>query len=214
MRNGTDPLEQFVAHARSRGMDHQTIRMLLLSAGWRDKDVLEAVSAEGLGMPVPAAPDRGGAREAFFHLLTFASLYVLLVSLTVLFFRYVDYAFPDPAFEAVSIDYYRSTIRWSLAAVMVTYPLYLGLCRFLVREISDRPEKLWSGVRRWLTYLTLLFASVAMLTDFITLVFYFLDGELSVRFVLKVLVVLILAGLTFAYYFLSLRAPRRVPQLA
>ena len=31
-------LESFIAHARSKGMDHQTIRMLLLSSGWKEKD--------------------------------------------------------------------------------------------------------------------------------------------------------------------------------
>jgi hypothetical protein len=48
---------------------------------------------------------------------------------------------------------------------------------------------------------------MAMLGDVITLVFSLLEGELSIRFLLKVLVVLISAGLTFTYYFVSLRLP-------
>jgi len=44
-----------------------------------------------------------------------------------------------------------------------------------------------------------------MMADVITLVFSLLEGELSLRFILKFLTVFVLAGLTFVYYFLSLK---------
>ncbi len=207
-------ISRFIEHARSKGMDPATIRMLLLSAGWKDKDIARALTEETLDMPIPLPTDTGGAREAFFHLLTFASLYTSLISLIILFFTYINRLFPDLATETYTgvDDGQLSSIRWSLAAVIVSYPLFFFLSRFLLGEMRQHPDKAWSGIRRWLTYLTLFIAALALMGDFITLVFTFLQGELSVRFILKVLIVFAFAGLTFVYYFLSLRtSPSRKP---
>lgn len=202
-------LHDFIAHARKKGMDHQTIRMLLLSYGWKEKDITQALTKETLDMDVPMPPDMGGAREAFFHLLTFASFFTTVISLLVLYFKYINILFPD---LASSDRYYQSSfdlsgVRWSIAAIIVAFPLFLWLSRFLLKEMRAHPERSWSGIRRWLTYVTLFVAATAIMGDVITLVFQLLGGGLSVRFILKVLTVLIVAGLSFSYYFLSLRMP-------
>lgn len=203
-------LNDFIEHARKKGMDHGTIRMLLLSAGWKEKDVAQALSAQTLDMPVPPPPDVGGAREAFFHLLTFACLYTGITSLIVLLFTYVNRLLPDAAVDGVfAPDADLSSIRWWMAALIVTSPLFLWLSRSLLRDIDRHPDRALSGVRRWLTYLTLFAAAMTMVGDAIALVFNVLDGELSLRFLLKVLIVLALAGLTFVYYFVSLRGAAR-----
>lgn len=210
----TTQLTDFIAHARKKGMDHQTIRMLLLSAGWKEKDIAAALTEQALDMPVPMPSDTGGAREAFFHLLTFASLYASVIAVVVLFFTYINRLFPDPALGDM---YYQNSfdlsgIRWSLAAVIVSFPLFLWCSRFLQKEMRMHPERAWSGIRRWLTYLTLFVAAMALLGDGITLVFRLLEGELTIRFLLKVLIVLLIAGMTFAYYFLSLKTPITDPK--
>lgn len=199
-------INSFVAHAREKGMDHATIRMLLLSSGWKEKDIAEALTAESLDMPVPVPPDRGGAREAFLHLVAFASLYTTVISLVILFFMYINRLFPDLALERYPQDVYQNSgIRWSLAAIIVTYPLFMLISRKLLMEMKDTPEKAYSLVRRWLTYLTLFVAAMALAGDIITLIFRLLEGELSVRFLLKVAIVFVLSGMVFSYYFLTLR---------
>jgi uncharacterized membrane protein YraQ (UPF0718 family) len=62
-----------------------------------------------------------------------------------------------------------------------------------------------SPVRRWLTYLTLFLASTALVCDTITLVYHLLGGEITLRFLLKVLVVAAIAGAIFGYYLSDLR---------
>jgi hypothetical protein len=200
-------LSAFIEHAREKGMDHATIRMLLLSAGWKERDVIEALAKTSLELTIPAPPDRGGAREAFFHLLTFAAFYASVIAVVLLLFRYINRLFPDPAMLERSETWELSAIRWSLAFVIVSFPSFLWLSRVLLREMRMHPERSWSGTRRWLTYLTLFLASIALGGDVITLVFRLLEGELTARFVLKVLVVLVIAGLAFVYYFFSLRMP-------
>lgn len=204
MENSLTP---FIEHARKKGMDHATIRLLLLSAGWKEKDIAEGLAAEGLDIAVPVPADRGGAREAFLHLLAFSSLYVTVIGLIVLFFTYINRMFPDAAVEYYSYDdSMRSTIRWSMAAIIVTYPLFVWMSKILLAEMRKHRERAWSGIRRWLTYLTLFVTALALIGDGVTLLFRLLDGELSVRFLAKVLVVGILTGMTFTYYFLALRS--------
>ena len=62
-----EEVRDFITHARKKGMDHATIRVLLLSAGWKEREIAEALSAEGLDKPIPLPPDSGGARDAFFQ---------------------------------------------------------------------------------------------------------------------------------------------------
>jgi hypothetical protein len=63
-----------------------------------------------------------------------------------------------------------------------------------------------------LTYLTLSVASGILIGDFITLVYYLLSGELTIRFILKVLTVAAIAGGAFAYHLpLTLHADTKGP---
>jgi hypothetical protein len=190
--------------------------MLLLSAGWKEKQIAAAMSEQGLDMPVPRPPDTGGAREAFLHLLAFAAFYASVVAVIVLFFQYIDELLPDPALptwrggEAWRLQ----AIRWWMASLIVAFPASLWLSGFLLRELRAQPEKAWSPLRRWLTYLTLFAAAITGGVDGITLVFKLLEGELSLRFILKVTAVLFVAGSAFTYCTLSLRWPVGDPRAA
>ncbi len=207
-------LKEFIAHARSKGMDHQTIRMLLLSSGWKEKDIVEGLTEATLDMPVPAPEDRGGAREAFFHLLAFVTLYASVVSVLVLVFEYLNRVFPDAAFDSTYYNDNSSMIRWFLAMLIVSFPLFAWMSRVITVDIAKNPERAWSPVRRWLTYLTLFVTAGVLVGDGITLLFYLLEGEISVRFMLKVLVVLGVAGGIFGYYFMALKLAPTDPHSA
>jgi hypothetical protein len=203
-----DSLAAFIEHARSRGMDHATIRMLLLSAGWKEKEIARALSAQALDLPVPTPPDVGGAREAFLHLVAFASLYAAVIAALSLTFSYINLLIPDPAVTAFASDrrdLVRASIRWALSSLLVSVPVFLWLSTLLVREMRATPDRARSPVRRWLTYLTLFLASLALAGDVTVLVSGLLEGELSLRFLLKALAVAVVAGGGFAYYFQSLR---------
>lgn len=201
----TPSLKHFIAHARSKGMDHQTIRMLLLSSGWKEKDIVEALTEATLDMPVPAPEDRGGAREAFFHLLAFVTLYASVFSVLALAFDYLNRLLPDAAFD--NSYYYDdgSSVRWFMATLIVSFPVFTWMSRIIRREMTKSPERAWSPVRRWLTYLTLFVTAGVLVGDGITLLFYVLQGEITARFLFKVIAVLAVAGMVFSYYFAALK---------
>ena len=79
----------------------------------------------------------------------------------------------------------------------------------VVEEIKRNPLKRLSPVRRWLTYMTLFLSSATLLGDTTTLIYNLLGGDLTIRFVLKVVVVAAIAGTAFAYYLLDLRTEER-----
>jgi hypothetical protein len=64
-------------------------------------------------------------------------------------------------------------------------------------------------VRKWLTYITLYIATGIIIGDLITLLTYVLNGDLTLRFVLKVLAVLLIAGSIFGYYLWDLRTEEK-----
>src|SRR5579864_2664928 len=88
----------------------------------------------------------------------------------------------------------------SLACVIVAFPIYLLVMRYIVRELEIHPEKLESAVRKWLTYIALLIAACVVVGDLITFLTFFLRGELTGRFAAKVAAALVIAGGIFWYY--------------
>lgn len=142
-------------------------------------------------------------RDFFLHLGILITLYISAISLANLLFRAIDVAFPNT--EVYS--YGRViTISWPVAALIVIFPLYLVLTWLLQRDYVAMPEKRGLGIHRWLIYVTLFVAAAAMLIDLVVLLYHFLEGlEITVGFLLKVLSVLVVAGLVFGYYIMDLR---------
>jgi hypothetical protein len=203
-----DNLLPFIEHARRKGMDPGAIFLLLRSAGWKDQEIAAAIADRELAMPIPERAGVGSARDAFFHLLAFTALYAWAISLIYLLFTYVEFAFPDPATRAstYAIEAALASVRVALATLIVAYPLFVWTWWILLREIRKFPEKAKSGLRRWLTSLSLFIAAVTILGNTITVVYYLVEGDLTVRFLLKVGVLFLTTGAIFIYLALTLRS--------
>ncbi len=225
MNNLDEALIRFVAHARDKGMDHATIRQLLLSAGWKEKDIAEVFCTRDLELPIPvptgfdADRARGGrragslwprrARDGFLHLLTFGALFTWVTSLILLFFTYIDLGFPDPAWRTShysALAEVRSIIRVQVAVVIVSFPVFLVLWHFLLRDVRRNPEKARGGIRRSLAYLSLFVGAITLAGDAITLIYYLLEGQLTVRLLLKTAVLFLIAGSLVLYLAFTLRS--------
>lgn len=220
-----EKLIQFVDHAIKQGMDHATIRQLLLSAGWKDKDIADVFCTRDLELPIPEPPRVGlaparsqrrpgvqrKARDAFLHLLTFGSLYIWSTSVILLLLAYVDFAFPDPAWRTSysQLQGILSIMRFQLAIVIVAFPIYLIMWNFLLREVRRHPETGKGVLRRWLGNLSLFIGAITLSGDVMTLIYFLLEGQLTVRFVLKAAVLFVIAGGLVGYLALTLRSEAR-----
>ena len=146
-------------------------------------------------------------KDFFLHLLSIVALYVGAISFLVIIFQYVNLAFPDlleQGYYFNSDGAYRA-IRWAIASLIVIFPVYVFTTRFLNGEYAKEPEKRELRVRKWLLYFTLFVAALTIIGDLVRLIFNFLEGEITVRFLLKVLAVLFVAGSVFYYYLQDLR---------
>jgi hypothetical protein len=207
-----EELLRFVREALSSGTPRQEIAAILQRAGWPEPQVRAALAAYAdlpFAMPVPRPRPYMSAREAFLYLVLFSTLYASAYHFGSLVFDLIDITFPDPAFDQWSYQRSDYSVRWSVSALIVAFPVFLYLSRVTGRQVARNPQARESRVRRWLTYLTLFVSASVLICDVMVLVYNALGGDLTSRFVLKVLTVAIIGGLVFGYYLRDLRTDER-----
>lgn len=210
MASGTTDLERFVRDALLHGAPRSTIQISMLDAGWtpeQTKTALESFVDSDFPIPVPKPRPYLSAREAFLYLVLFSALYLTAFHLGSLVFDLINRAFPDAA--ARGALWSGDSMRFSASALLVGFPLLVFMSWFINRGLARDPVKRLSAVRRWLTYLTLFIAVGILSGDLISLVYNLLGGELTVRFMLKVATVAVIAGAIFGYYLTDLRREER-----
>jgi hypothetical protein len=142
-------------------------------------------------------------KDFFLWLAAMVTLYVSAVSLILLAHQYIDIYFPNQLLTYG--DPYSGAIRFAIASLLVMYPLFVWIMWVLHKDIRLNPEKKEIWVRRWLVFLTLFIAGLAMAIDVISVVYVYLQGDLAVRFVLKALTILLVLGAGFWYYLEELK---------
>jgi len=154
-------------------------------------------------------------RDVFLYLLMIVVLGTAAANLGTILFQFINLYIPG----AAGYNYLgsaQSAIRWSVSSLVVVFPVLVWLIRFLNRDMAAHPEKRDLKIRKWLLYLTLFVAGLTVIGDLVTLVYTFMQGDLTMRFVLKVAVVFWLSGSIFYYFIHDLhdtaRTGRRIVQ--
>ena len=137
-------------------------------------------------------------KDFFLHLGATIALYVTAIALMNLAFTIIDKVLPD----ALSMYWNSSSIVWPISILIVLTPLLYTLEWLIAHDIEKMQEKREIWIRRWRIYLTLFLTGATIAGDFIVLINTYLNGEISARFVYKVLIVLIVSAVIFAYYIL------------
>lgn len=145
---------------------------------------------------------KSSPRDVLMHLLLIGLLYVATFNFIRLVFTFIETAFPDPL-----NTYYdpRGAMRWPLAILLILFPVFLWISRFLIRDLAAHPEKTDLKIRRWLLYITLFLTAALIIGDLVALVFNFLNGDLTPQFILKIVTVLVVAVAIFYHYLYELR---------
>ena len=146
-----------------------------------------------------------GAKDFFLWAGAMLFLYASIVAFITLLFSYINYVFPD-ALNYYSQNPYDSGMSYQMAMLIVLVPLFLIIMRLIRRDIEQDESRAELWVRRWALYLTLFVAGVTVAGDLITLLYYFLSGQdITVRFLLKVLVVLLVASAGFMHFLADIK---------
>ena len=154
--------------------------------------------------------NKTGPKDVFGQLLAIIGLYTSVIAFGALIFALINIYFPD----VLSYDYgfsAKSSLRWPLAILVIVFPLFVWWNSYLQKDLEENPEKKELRSRRWLLHFALFSAAVVIIGDLISLVYRFLNGDLTVIFVLKVLAVFLIAASVFVYYLWNIR--KKVPAM-
>jgi len=201
----------FVQQSLSRGVSRQEIAGALREGGWAEKEICAALDAfveSDLPLPVPRKRVSSSPKDAFLFLMLFSTLYTAAFALGSMMFDVINLYLPQPGERAYPTI---MSLRYGLASAVVSFPIFVFMSTLIARETARNPGQRISPIRRWLTYLTLFIASISIVADLTALILRFLEGDITLRFGLKVAVVGILAGGAFWYYLRDLRRDEVAP---
>jgi len=138
------------------------------------------------------------AKDFFLNLGVIVTLYATVMSLISLLFTTIDSAFP----KIVSVyQYVNPSISMPIAILVIAFPILVLLSWILEKGFRVEPEKRKVAIRKWLSYLTLFVAGGVLAGDLIAVLYLFIDGQnLTTGFLLKALVVLLVAAFVFMHY--------------
>lgn len=143
-------------------------------------------------------PQGNKAKDFFLNLGATISLYTVVISLINLLFTVINTAYPQ-----INSYYYSPSISWPVATLIIFTPILIVLMWLLGKQYANEPA---SAIHRWLTYITLFLAGLAVAGDLVTVIYFFINGdELTTGFLLKALVLFIISGAIFGYYLTDVR---------
>ena len=197
----TPELMRFIKDALNAGQSRDTIRASLAAADWTALEIDAALSSwhhsETSGA-VPRPQRSTSAWDALFYAMLFAAFGLMIGHAMHLMLGVITFLLPE---LGDSYSHYRMNgLRWSMAAVMVFTPAFLWLHWKDALASRINPVLRFGTIRRWLTAIALLAAALTLACDGIYVIYAFLTGDLTLRFIVKAAAVALMAG-TVLFYF-------------
>ncbi|PUB08449.1 DUF5671 domain-containing protein [Yoonia sediminilitoris] len=198
-----DPVGQFVHDALVADRSREEIRAALEQAGWFRDEIEDAIGQYAtidFKPPIPVPRPQPTARDVFIYAVLFTALTYTAIYLITLVHAILDLRMPDPA-DAPYIEF-RATerMRWAIATLLVAAPVYLWMSRYVHQRVEKNARARRSPVRKYLTYIALFVSSMTFLGDATYLIYEFLQGTATLRFVLKAATVGIVTLGIFVFY--------------
>jgi hypothetical protein len=91
-------------------------------------------------------------------------------------------------------------MRFAVASLIIVFPVYILVSWYLNRNYLKNPDIRDMKLRKWLIYFTLFIAALVIIGDLVSVILNFLNGETTLRFILKAFSVVFVAGGIFGYY--------------
>ncbi len=145
------------------------------------------------------------AKHFVLQLGSLVSLYLSLGFLLTLLFGIINIMFPDATNDYWMIESAHSNVRLGIAMVIVFFPTYLVLTRIVNNMRRNEKNGAYLSLTKWLVYLSLLVGGGVLLGDLVAILMYFLEGEITQRFILKAFAVFVVIGAATHYYILDAR---------
>ena len=139
------------------------------------------------------------ARNFALQLGSLIALYVSLGAVIAVVFGVINILHPDPLNSYWEYESAQQGIKFGIAMLVVFFPTYILLTRY-VNQIRRKETGTYLTLTKWLVYLSLLVGGGILLGDFVAVILTYLNGEVTVRFILKALTLSVVIGGAFYYY--------------
>ncbi|MBU2962592.1 hypothetical protein KO516_17525 [Citreicella sp. C3M06] len=196
-----DRLAAYIGRAMAQGVSKQALRSQLQAEGWTARETDAALAgwsdSTGPAGAIPRPVRSAAARDALFYALLFVAFGMVAGHVIALLFAQIDSHLADPASRSGGSS---GGARWSMAALIVFAPTFWLLDRADRRSLDADPARRHGTVRRWLSSLALLIAAITLLSDALWLIYTFLEGMVTSRFLGKSLAVAAMAALVLGYF--------------
>ncbi|MFP4515045.1 MAG: DUF5671 domain-containing protein [Parcubacteria group bacterium] len=141
------------------------------------------------------------AQFVFYYLLSLISLGAMALGLGIIIFEVLDKVFVDVGNSYFSMQ----SLKTAFSTLLISTPIYYICSHLLSKSIKKEELSLDSSLRKWLIYLILLVTSIVMLVWLVSILNSFLNGEMTIKFILKALTALVISAMIFSYYLYNIR---------
>ncbi|MFH0776409.1 MAG: DUF5671 domain-containing protein [Patescibacteria group bacterium] len=144
------------------------------------------------------------AKHAFFYLVAFFALGFAATAIGQVIFQLINRAIVETT-PSYSGDYTQDVLRFAVSSLIIAGPIYYLATRKINSELGKKALDPDSAIRKWLTYVAIFIAAAIAIGDLIFSLNSFLGGELTLKFALKAVTILAIAGGFGSYYLLDLK---------
>jgi len=142
-------------------------------------------------------------RFFFLSLGVLVTLITSVVAFLNLIFQTLEKKFPDvlnASYEYGYSSWNYEGIRSAIATLIIVFPVFLVLSYFWRKASKANLGHIDEIIRKWMVYLILFIAGIVAIVDLVVLVKYFVSGEITLRFILKVVATLVVAKMVGVFY--------------
>jgi hypothetical protein len=152
--------------------------------------------------------EKSRLRPLFFFLSlgVLVSLITSIVSFLNLVFETLNKKFPDVLNASYSYGYNSydyANLRSSLATLIIVFPIFVVLIYFWNKITKMQLSNIENIIKKWMIYFIIFLSSIVIIVDLVVLVRYFVSGEITNRFIYKVLTTLVTALIVGKYFYIS-----------
>jgi len=148
--------------------------------------------------------EQQNAKFAFFYLLSLVALVFTSLSTGMIIFQIINKTVIDDLSLAPG-GFSQDALRFAISSIIIAAPIYFIMMRFINKSLLSAQLGKESGIRKWLTYFILLISAIVMISWFIATVGSFLNGEFTVKFILKALTSILISALIFSFYLYDIK---------
>lgn len=144
------------------------------------------------------------AKYTFYYMLSLVALIFMSLATGMIVFQIINKNIVDV------LNQYRGRfsseqLKFAISALIISAPIFYITTKQIFKNLFSGALDKDSQIRKWLTYLILLVSSVVMLGWLVAVINSFLDGELTLKFILKALTAISIAVIVFTFYLYDIK---------